>query len=409
MLIKMKTQRSEVQIGKLLSSKPQVLTTETYTVKNMAITQKQQDVLDLMPATRDDIADELGISYRAVRYRMNKIEDQTDINFERDDDYVWSVSDGESKREEPKRVKTYNKAQNTKDVHNELTELEKDIKEALNNANPVISNYERTEGKSTLVLPHSDAHVGAVIKDRYDVDYYAAEEAKLAIREYVDRGIQHANKRGNVEDVVFVLNGDLVDGEGIYPGQRHGQEDNIRDQLRKAGHTYIEEILKLSDNFEHVDVYCIPGNHGRLDRESTTNFDDMLYDFVETAISYSDVDNVNIEKAGPGGFLNFDVRGWTYHSRHGDKYLKHVGTSSGQNRVKDDWMKYQFDILLRSHYHKTLLERIGDEIPIVMLGSPAPPSTFAESLGADGGRSGVFWFTTENKVIEDFQPIRIET
>lgn len=394
------------------------------------LTPKQADVLNQLPDKRPRIADELGITNRAVRYRMNKMEN-IGYKFERNSEGVWSLSespeneeahtpsdenettsDGSQDRSEetkPKREKSYDRAQNTKDVHNTLTELEKEVKEALQKSNPVVDDTLRTSGSSTLVLPHSDSHVGAVIKDRYDVDYFSAERARRAIEEYFDRAIQAARERGNVEDAVIILNGDHLDGEGIYPGQRHEQEDNLRDQLRKAAQTYISQILKLADEFEHVSIFCVPGNHGRLDKRSTTNADMMLFDFVETAISHSENTNINFEKAGPGGFLNFSVRGWQYHARHGESYLEHVGTSSGKNRAKSKYMQYNFDVGIRSHYHRVKYESIGDNIPIVMTGSPAPPSTFAESKGASGGRCGVYWFTTDDRAIDDFQPISIQS
>lgn len=378
-------------------------------MSELDITSKQKEVLDELPSTRKEIAEKLNISRRSVRYRMNRIEENTDINFKRESDGVWYINDNDDteRNENPKRTNSYDKAQITKDAHNKLTELEKEVKEALNNTSPVKHSYSRNKSGSTLVLPHSDAHVGSVVKDRYNVDYYGAEEAREAIREHIDKGISHAERREDVEDVVFIMNGDLIDGEGIFASQRHEQEDNVREQLRKAGNTYIEEILKLSEEFEHVSVYCVPGNHGKLGKESTTNFDMMLYDFVETALHYSDAENINIQKSDSAGIVQFVVRGWNYLSRHGQKYLNHVGTSSGQNRVKDDYMAYGFDILLRSHYHKTLIERVGDEIPVVMTGSPSPPSTFAESQGESGGCCGIFWFTTEDKVMEDIEPVRI--
>lgn len=398
------------------------------------ITPKQQEVLGEMPAKRNEIAEELNISRRAVRYRQNAIEEETDISFERDSDGKWSISqDSEDEEEqcnseekedhsvahtqpnrpynetEPKRVDSYSRAQNTKDTHNQLTELEIEIKEALENIEPVVSEYSRTEGKSTLVIPHSDSHVGAIVEDRYDVDYYSAEEARGVINEYFDRCIQSAREREDVEDVVVIFNGDHLDGEGIFPAQRHEQEDGLRDQQRKAGRTYIEQLLKLSDEFENVWVYQVPGNHGRLDKESTTNADMMLYDFIEVAIDYSPVENVHIEKAGAGGFLNFTLRGWNYLCRHGESMLEHVGTSSGKDRAKNHYMQYDYDIFIRSHYHAVKYEVIGDNVPIVMTGSPAPQSTFAEKRSAGGGKSGVHWFTTEENVIEEYQPMDLKT
>lgn len=375
------------------------------------INDKKEAVLEELPATRDEISDELDISRRAVRYRMNKLEEEHGFVFHMDSDNVWKIVDGEDEYErddeEPWRINSYDKAQLTKETNNKLTELEQEVKEALSNTKPVISQYSRSQNSSTLVLPHSDSHIGAVIKERDDVDYYSAEEAQEVIKEYFDRGISFARRFDNVEDVVLVLNGDHLDGEGVYAAQRHEQEDNLRDQLRKAGNTYIEQILKLSNEFEHVTVQCVPGNHGSISKRSTTNADMMLYDFIETALHYSEADNIHMEKAGPAGVTNFSVRGWRYHAQHGDHFLNHVGTSSGENRIKDVYMKYTFDVLLRSHYHTVKYEPVGDEIPVVMTGCPAPPSTFAESVGEDGGRCGVFWLVDEDNPIKYMEPIRV--
>lgn len=382
------------------------------------ITTKQNEVLKRLPDTRRNIAEDLDISVRACRYRMEALEDKG-YKFQRDEEGIWhniteEMEEGyksmsrDEEETNPKRVKSYDRAQITKEGHNTLTEIEKEVKEALENVEPVISEYQRTDGKSTLVIPHSDSHVGAVVEDRYDVDYYAAEEAREEIREYFDRCIQSAKERGDVEDVVVIFNGDHLDGEGIFSSQRHEQEDNLRDQQRKAGKTYIEQLLKLSKKFKNVYVYQIPGNHGRLDKQSTTNADMMLYDFIEIAISYSPAENIHIEKSGPGGFMNFSVRGWDYHCRHGEGLLEHVGTSSGKNRVQDHYMQYMYDILIRSHFHRVKQESIGDNIPIIMTGSTAPQSTFAEQQSSGGGRCAVHWFTTEDNVIEDFQPMELK-
>jgi len=381
------------------------------------ITPKQQCVLDLMPNTREHIADELGISYRACRYRMDALE-EAGYELERDSGGVWSVEDEdiESKPEtrdehetEVRRQNIYDKSQNVKDAHNALTELEKEVKEALANTNPVLNVTERTEGSSTLVLPHSDSHVGALIEDRPGVDYYSAEEAQGAICEYFERAVSHAKERGDVEDVVLILNGDHLDGEGVFPGQRHEQEDNLRDQLRKAGNTYIEQILMLSREFESVEVYGVPGNHGNIDRESTTNADMMLYDFIETALDYSEANNIRFEKANPAGYVSFNIRGWDYYTRHGENYLNHIGTSTGIRRALQWYTKQNgFDVGIRSHYHSVRWETIADEVPVIMTGSTAPPSTFAESTGSDGGETAAFWYTTEENEIEGFENIRLK-
>jgi len=73
----------------------------------------------------------------------------------------------------------------------------------------------------------------------------------------------------------------------------------------------------------------------------------MLYDFVETALSYAEPDNIDFNKAGPAGNIMFDLRGWQYFCRHGENYLQHVGTSSGIRRVLEWKNAYDFDISIR--------------------------------------------------------------
>lgn len=53
------------------------------------LTDAQISVLRNIPNTREEIAEELGISRRAVRYRMNKIEEKGGA-FTRDEDLVWN-------------------------------------------------------------------------------------------------------------------------------------------------------------------------------------------------------------------------------------------------------------------------------------------------------------------------------
>src|SRR6056297_2823383 len=98
-------------------------------------TPKQKEVLELLPNTREYIAEELNISRRATRYRMNALE-KKGYEVERDSDGVWSlkgmseIEEDNTRSEEetkPRREDVYDKAQNVKDTHNALTKLEKEV------------------------------------------------------------------------------------------------------------------------------------------------------------------------------------------------------------------------------------------------------------------------------------------
>lgn len=60
------------------------------------LTEAQIEVLEKIPDTRENIAEELGISRRAVRGRMNGIEDEGG-SFTRDSEYVWHWAGDEDK------------------------------------------------------------------------------------------------------------------------------------------------------------------------------------------------------------------------------------------------------------------------------------------------------------------------
>ena len=376
------------------------------------VTEKQEAVLNCLPDTRENIAEELGVSRRAIRYRMKKLEEEHGYEFYMTNDDVWhETEDGDIEREdaEPWRVDSYKKAHMTKEINNSLTELEKEVKEALSNAEPVTSDYERT-GSSTLVLPHSDSHIGAIIEERHGVDYYSADEAKDVVSEYFDRAISYGS---DAEDVVLVMNGDHLDGEGIYPHQRHEQEDNLRDQLRKAGHLYIEQILKLSDEFEHVWVYCIPGNHGKNrsgGSSNKANYDDLVYYNLQHATDIfleenGDVD-VRFQRSDSVVEDTFPLRAGSYtgYLCHGQHMKTHVGTSSGQKDALSIVSEYGADIIFRGHYHMNKVEDVNG-VPVVMTGSIKPGGPHEKTLQAYGPPSSAFYTVTDDEIIENVKTL----
>ena len=369
------------------------------------ITPKQQDVLDLLPNTRQNIADELGISYRAVRYRMNSLE-EAGYDFERDGNEVWSVV-GMSDREDPqrdtevKRVNTYDKAQATKDVNNSLLEIEKEIKEAVENLPVQYPNYSNSSSQSTLVIPRSDDHFGVKIDSRSVNAEYSTPIARERINTIINRAIEHSEERGDVENVVLGLFGDTVDGENVYPGHVANLEDFLRGQIKKASSTYINQIQKLSEEFEHVKVVCVPGNHGNIG--TISNADDIVYDQIELGVDLLELDNVSFVHSN-GSYVNFNIRDYNGYARHGQDALEHASTSSGDDR----WMNWKedsdFDIAYHGHHHQLRMEPVGHS-QLFQCGTLVPPSMFVDSIGASGVPRAFYHFTTDENMVEDMNII----
>lgn len=413
------------------------------------LTPKQKAVYDCLPETRKNIAEHLDISRRSVRYRMSAIEEDTDIDFERDSDGVWYVSDGsfdgeddspsvdeesleeayrdaneqtrsdeeeseivsynrdsmdtESKRE-AWRVNSYNKAQATKDVNNELTEIEQELKEALNSRTIQYTDFDRSENASTLVIPRSDDHFGVKVDGRSINEEYSTPIARERVNYVIDHAIQKSRERGDVEDVVVPLLGDFVDGEKVYPGHESNLGQYLRGQIREAAKVYINQVEKLADEFDHVTVVTCPGNHGSFGDGVVSNADDIVYDEVELGIDLLGIDNVSFQHSPNSVYVEFDIRGWKAYGRHGQDALEHASTSSGDDR----WMNWKeesdFDVAYHGHHHQLRTEPVG-YAQLFQCGTTVPPSLFVNQIGKTGVPRVFYHFTTDEQMIDGMEII----
>lgn len=86
------------------------------------VTQEQKEVLDRLPDTRDSIADQLGITRRAVRYRMNALEDKG-YDFSRDSEGVWSFM-GMSDRDNSDELVEEESSSDEEEIVSDLEDVE---------------------------------------------------------------------------------------------------------------------------------------------------------------------------------------------------------------------------------------------------------------------------------------------
>jgi len=335
-------------------------------------TPKQKEVLDLMPNSREFIAEELNISRRSVRYRMNALE-KKGYEVERDSDGVWGIvgesdTENEEKTERSeektkprrnasvKRINTYDNAQATKDINNALLDIEKQVVEAVNKVPVDYPEFENSENSSTLVIPRSDDHFGVKVEGRSVNSDYSTPIARERVNYVINDAIEKARKRGDVENVVMPILGDVIDGENVYPGHEVNLQDFMNDQIKKASSVYINQIQKLSEEFEHVKIPLCPGNHANIG--TISNADDIIYNQLEMGVELLGIDNVSFVRDN-SAYVEFTIRGYDGYGRHGDDALEHASTSSGDDR----WMNWKedsdFDVAYHGHHHQLRLEPVG--------------------------------------------------
>lgn len=76
--------------------------------------------------------------------------------------------------------------------------------------------------------------------------------------------IEKLRATAKVERVIVLLGGDVIEGEEIFPHQAHLIDAPLIDQAVRTGPEMIARmILHLLEYVRYVDVYSVPGNHGR--------------------------------------------------------------------------------------------------------------------------------------------------
>ena len=148
-------------------------------------------------------------------------------------------------------------------------------------------------------LMRSDAQVGQVTDDawcqglaKYNETLYEDRVMRLLEKIVVFKKQDEASLGLN-KLVIYHL-GDQVEGEGIFRGQAFALDLAGVDQLFKSVEVEGKFLSTLAGVFEQVEVFCVPGNHGRPagkgDNHPKTNFDYIFYHIL--ALSLRDQSNI---------------------------------------------------------------------------------------------------------------------
>lgn len=142
-------------------------------------------------------------------------------------------------------------------------------------------------------LMRSDAQVGQYTDarwvqgvSRYDSQIYECRVNKLAEKVSLFREQDHRSLGLN-KLVVYHL-GDQVEGEGIFKGQPFAIDLPGVEQLFHSLRVEAGFILFLASIFPAVELFCVPGNHGRPGRKGDnhpkTNFDYVFYRLLQMTL-----------------------------------------------------------------------------------------------------------------------------
>lgn len=197
-----------------------------------------------------------------------------------------------------------------------------------------------------------------------------------------------------VRHCVVLFGGDMVEGNGIFPGQVWEVDSTSFAQLFAATRLMVDVVLSLLEDFETVEVYAVPGNHGRIGRKGDeareTNLDNIAYGFAREQLS-----NQARCTWHPTGhwYQHITIGEYTALLVHGDQIKGFSGTPAfAIARKCTAWssgaLPVSFQDVYIGHYHQNLVITLPNGGNVRMIPSTESGSQYASEFMAAKGRPG---------------------
>jgi len=246
----------------------------------------------------------------------------------------------------------------------------------------------RRGDEEEAILHASDGHA-CKITPSYDVDVYNSRMDTL-----LDATMTIVTLHRNMYPIrkLRTFNtGDNSQGENPYQGSNIGSvKMGARDQtIKVAFPAWVKLIGSLKQNFEEVEVECIPGNHGHDRLAPETSREDLrLYDLLKVYFENTKGVTINIYE-GFSAIVN--VLGFKCFLFHGDGIPCQQGVPffALDRKLKSWYMQYGgFNYAFGGHFHKRHSDEISSKLEYFMCGSLASDDEWAlKKLGISSNPS----------------------
>jgi len=164
-----------------------------------------------------------------------------------------------------------NTLQELKDIHSKAKKKAQRTK---------VTSIRKSE-KESLCIQLSDLHVGKKVELNGNItfDLEIAERRLSTLGERVIK-LLGSGRMKDFDEVVIMVNGDIVDGEGIYQTQAFHVDTFVANQCRVAAASIweiVQTFLKCS-TIKSVRLVTAPGNHGRVSyyNHEQSNWDNIV-------------------------------------------------------------------------------------------------------------------------------------
>jgi len=276
-------------------------------------------------------------------------------------------------------------------------------------------------GSRTVILHLSDWHCGEVVNidemeglNAFNLSIFRNRVSRLGST--VHELLTTHWKGQPPEKIILIFGGDMITGE------IHDELAKTNDALSAPAVRECAErlagLVKLLRGIAPIDIYSIPGNHGRLTKKpeskgmAVNSFDTLISQVVEMVVNLDKISGVRFFYPKSGDAV-FRVYGLTICAAHGDR----IGSKGGQGfigpiatilrgiaktRSYYAAQNIMIDYVLVGHYHTT------SKLPRGFSNGSLPgPSEYSRDLKADPepAKQNMIVVHSEKGVI-DFQEIQ---
>ncbi len=194
-----------------------------------------------------------------------------------------------------------------------------------------------------------------------------------------------------IKKLVIFNTGDNIQGENPHQGSKIGEvECGARDQVKKIAAPMWNDILgSFKQEFEEVEMDCVPGNHGhdKLAPE-TSSYDLLLYDVLDAGIGQEKGIMINVHDEW--SYIK-EIFGYNLFIFHGDGIPCQQGVPffALDKKLKSWYMQFGgFDYAFSGHFHKHHTDEISSKLEYFMCGSLVSDDAWAlKKLGISSSPS----------------------
>jgi len=141
-------------------------------------------------------------------------------------------------------------------------------------------------------LPISDVHLGSkiLLEDATGLNEYNHEIFLKELKTYKEKislFLDIYSATANINKIVIIFLGDLVEGQNIFKNQHYYVDKLVVDQIMDGVLNFSNLILFCASLVNEVEVYAVPGNHGRVSKDShlRVNWDYITYIMMQMIVT----------------------------------------------------------------------------------------------------------------------------